>query len=212
MLYYICILVILLTTIMHYICTLRCAFFVIYGIIMLGDNMKCPNCNKEMKNNYCMVCGYMQNGNFVGECINEKNNDIKIYQKNFDIMNQNENKILTMLMGPIYMSYKGYLVLGVILSILDIFFMYLTIYIFSLIPFTISLSFLGFILYLLISRIIFMSFFNSLCLYIDNIKIKRIVKKYKNSYKNKLYKHNNKIIFMILNILIYIIVIILVNI
>ena len=78
MLYYICILVILLTTIMHYICTLRCAFFVIYGIIMLGDNMKCPNCNKEMKNNYCMVCGYMQNGNFVGECINEKNNDIRI--------------------------------------------------------------------------------------------------------------------------------------
>ena len=127
-------------------------------------------------------------------------------------MNQNENKILTMLMGPIYISYKGYLVLGVILSILDIFFMYLTTYIFSLIPCTISLAFLGFILYLLISRIIFMSFLNSLCLYIDNLKIKRIVKKYKNDYKNKLYKHNNKIIFMILNILIYIIVIILVNI
>ena len=47
---------------------------------------------------------------------------------------------------------------------------------------------------------------------ISNRNVVDIVKKYKNSYKNKLYKHNNKIIFMILNILIYLIVIILVNI
>lgn len=162
--------------------------------------MKCPNCNKEMHDNYCMVCGYMTNGNFVGEYVEFKNKDIKVFQKDFDVMNQNSNKILTLFLGPLYFSYKGNFLFGFIFLIIDILLFILSAYIFSIIPFTFPLTFLGVFIYILISRTFYMSFSNYICLRLDEIKISRYKRKYKESYANKLRNNKNHVSFIILDI------------
>ena len=39
----------------------------IFAIICLGDNMKCPNCGKNIKRRHCMFCGYILDTGYFTE-------------------------------------------------------------------------------------------------------------------------------------------------
>ncbi|MCM1370922.1 MAG: hypothetical protein NC181_03420 [Clostridium sp.] len=174
--------------------------------------MLCPKCNSKIINNCCIKCGYMLNGNYVGKVSKiDKFEDQKLYNNSFDRMQRNKNKFLIFLFGPLYFYYRNHFIFGIIISALDIFISYFicsltkqffTLYLYELGQFLISLMFL-------FKRFLYTIFSNTICLKLDNIKIKKI-KYNKNNYKNILINHKDKsliifIIGLIFNLLLFII-------
>ena len=174
--------------------------------------MNCPNCGGKIFDGCCVKCGYLNNGNKISlKDKKDKNEDVKIYQKNFDIMLHNNNWYIPFIIGPLYLSYKGYLVLGAILTYLDLLIYYLILMIPSVLPskllvlpFFSQLGMYTFILYFIISKLLYSATLNSLCLELDKKKTEKIKNNNPKNYKNILAKHSNHVLFPIIAILILI--------
>jgi len=163
--------------------------------------MICPKCNGKIVDGCCTKCGYLENGNRIENNNIDKNEDLKLFNKDFEIINENRNLLWVFILGPLYFSYRGYFFLGTILGLIDYFIFYYFINT-SIMVLVFGITMIGPI-YILINRLIYIIFSNYICLLIDKIKIKRIKKKYKESYKDKLkeYKHNKY--YLIFSIIIY---------
>lgn len=171
--------------------------------------MNCPKCGGKIFDSCCVKCGYLINGNKVSlKDKKDKNEDIKIFQKNFDLMLHNNNWFISFIIGPLYLSYKGYLILGSILTYLDLLIYYVILMIPSflpqellILPFFNQLGMYTFVLYFIMSKLLYAATFNSLCLKLDNKKVEKIKNKYPKDYKNALAKHTNHILYPVLTIL-----------
>lgn len=166
--------------------------------------MKCPKCNSEIMDGCCIKCGYLLNGNQIEEKDADKFKEQKIFNKDFDKINRNKNLLLVWILGPLYFSYRGYFLMGTILGIIDYFVFYwfmniITLNLFGNTPLV--------FLFLLVDRLIYVVFANYICLLIDKIKIKLIMKTYKDNYIDKLRKYKHKKIYLLFTIVIYIVLI-----
>ena len=103
------------------------------------------------------------------------------------------------MLGPLYFSYRGYLVLGIIAVLLDYILVY---YVGNHIS-----HIIWFYLYIFFNRILYSKFANSICLLIDNIKIKYIIKFNKDNYLEKLREHKHRKICLFFTIIFYFIAI-----
>lgn len=172
--------------------------------------MKCPNCNVELEKGICLKCGYMENGNKI-ERFKDSNQhtEIRLYNEDFDEMNTNQNKFLNFIMGSYYFSYRGHLITGLISTIIATLVFLFEIKLTNALEILGSGAVLGIFLnttfYVIINRVIYMSFSNPICIAIDKCKSKKI----KN--KDKLIKHKcRNYMYLIIHILISIIPIILI--
>ena len=169
--------------------------------------MKCPKCNGTIVDSCCVNCGYLLNGNQIKNKEIDKNEDLKLFNKDFDTINRNKNLLLIFILGPLYFSYRGYFFIGTMMGLID----YLLFYYFMNNLFTIIiLIFGGFwvaMIYLFLNRLIYIIFSNHICILIDKIKIKIIKKKHKENYKVKLkqYKHNKY--YLLITLIVYLILI-----
>ena len=169
--------------------------------------MRCEKCDGKIVGGCCTKCGALQNGNQINEVEIDKNEDLKLFNKDFDIINQNKNLFLIFIFGPLYFSYRGYFFLGTILGIVDYLFLYymmnnvlnIAIFIFG--------SGLVFILYMFINRLLYIIFSNYICLLIDKHKVKKIKEKYTKNYKSILKKHKHKKYYFILTLVVYFVLI-----
>ena len=82
--------------------------------------MFCPNCGIAMKENYCIHCGYLRNGNFIEEKENEEPLLSYYFGKKYDYYYRNKNWIISGLLGPTYIFCHNYYLVGLILFVLDI--------------------------------------------------------------------------------------------
>lgn len=83
--------------------------------------MKCPNCGKPLHDNCCIHCGYMTNGVIIDPQKKQTVSDLEKYLgQNFDKITRNENNLATFILGPLYLSYNYFIIIGTILSIADI--------------------------------------------------------------------------------------------
>lgn len=167
--------------------------------------MNCKRCNGKIVDGCCVKCGYMDNGNNIQNIEVDKNEDLKLFNKDFNIIVQNQNLLLIFILGPLYFSFRGYFFIGTILGILD----YLLFYYIMDLSKILIIVFGGFqigMINFFINRLIYIIFSNYICLLIDKLKINRIKKKYKENYKEKLknYKHNKY--YLLLTLLIYLII------
>ena len=62
--------------------------------------MRCEICDGKLVGGCCTKCGALQNGNQIKEVEIDKNEDLKLYNKDFDIVNQNKNLFLIFIFGP----------------------------------------------------------------------------------------------------------------
>lgn len=164
--------------------------------------MKCPKCKIELNKGICLKCGYMENGNQIDQFKeNKKIEELRLYNEDFDKMNQNQKKYMNLIMGPLYFSYRNHLIVGTIISIIAFIILYLEIKLTELIQETGLLStllfFLNTIFYITINRVLYMAFSNIICIKLDKIKINRIKKKNVNC-KEQLTKHKSRSIIMLL--------------
>jgi len=171
--------------------------------------MRCEKCDGKIVGGCCTKCGTLQNGNKIMQVEVDKNEDLKLYNKDFDIINQNKNLFLIFLLGPLYFSYRGYFLLGTVLGIVD----YLLLYYMMNNVLNIIIFILGsmwvFLLYMFINRLFYIIFSNYLCLLIDKYKVKKIKEKYKKNYKSILKKHKHNKYYLMLTIVVYLFLILL---
>jgi len=167
--------------------------------------MICPKCNIKLNRGCCIKCGYMENGNTIKleETKNEKFEYQKLFNKNFDAMYRNEKIFFSLILGPLYFSYRGHFIFGTILVLIDAFLFYFVNAVFSYM----SLYIIWIFLYILLNRLLYATLSNSICLFIDDIRIKQIKKKYKEDYIYKLEKYKHRKIYLLLTILFYIVLI-----
>lgn len=135
--------------------------------------MKCPKCGFKMKDNYCMHCGYMKNGNTISNKeSNPSASDLEIYLGDkFDTLYYNENTFLIFILGPLYFCYQSYILLGFLCLILDLVLYYLV----MITSFCYSgLKLIGLFFGL---RVLYMTVSNMICLKLYERRINKLKKK-----------------------------------
>ena len=153
-------------------------------MIKVGGCMFCPNCGIQMKTNYCTHCGYMRNGQFI-----ESNKAIDesllsyYFGPRYDYYNRNNNWFVAGLLGPMYIFCHNYYLIGLLLFIIDLIIM-MAVFILNHIIQIDKISYFLDILYFIINRFIWATIGNIIYLKITNCKLKRVMKKYPDNYKN----------------------------
>ena len=169
--------------------------------------MKCPKCNLELNKGICLKCGYMENGYKIEkDKENDKYKDIRIYNEDFDVMNQNTTKIQNLILGPFYFAYRNHLYTGIIISIIDLLILIFEINLQNALTTLGSIynlfAFFNIVFYPIINRMIYMGFSNIICLKLDEINMKKIQNQ--ENYTQKLEKHKStSIIKILINVIIY---------
>lgn len=172
--------------------------------------MKCPNCNIELEKGICLKCGYMENGNIIEQFKDtNQHTNVRLYNEDYDEMNTNQNKCLNLIMGSYYFSYRGHLITGLISTIIASLILFLELKITNALGQLGSdimlVIFLNATFYIIINRIIYMSFSNPICIGLDKCKSKKI------KDTNKLVNHKcRNITYLIIHILLSIIPMILI--
>lgn len=172
--------------------------------------MKCPNCNIELEKGICLKCGYMENGNTIEQFKDtNQHTNIRLYNEDYDEMNTNQNKCLNLIMGSYYFSYRGHLITGLISTIIASLILFLELKITNALEQLGSeimlVIFLNATFYIIINRIIYMSFSNSICIGLDKCKSKKI------KDTNKLVNHKcRNLLYLIIHILLSVIPLILI--
>ena len=170
--------------------------------------MNCSKCGGKIVDGCCIKCGYMVNGNKIKSTSEDKNYELKIFNKNFDKICMNKNLLLIALLGPLYFSYMGHFFLGTILVIFDIvyfiasnmFTSILNMVFFNMLSVTLLKIFI-----VVFNRLLYIIFANKICLLLDKLKIKKIKKKYKENYIEKLENYKHHKYYLLLTVIIYLI-------
>lgn len=172
--------------------------------------MKCPNCNIELEKGICLKCGYMENGNTIEQFKDsDQHTNVRLYNEDYDEMNTNQNKCLNLIMGSYYFSYRGHLITGLISTIIASLILFLELKITNALGQLGSeimlVIFINATFYIIINRIIYMSFSDPICIEIDKCKSKKI------KDTNKLVNHKcRNLLYLIIHILLSIIPLILI--
>ena len=173
--------------------------------------MNCSKCGGKIIDGCCISCGQLLNGNVVDS---KKNTEDKFYLEklfndDFDDIYRNVKLLLIFILGPLYFSYRGYLVIGILVTFFNIIISLFNIYIISIFIKNPMLLIILVIFYLMVNRLIYCTFDNSIYILIDKNKIKRIKRKYKENYIEKITNYKHRKIHLLLTILFYLIPIIL---
>lgn len=150
--------------------------------------MKCPNCGRPMTKYYCIFCGYQNNGTFIGKKVYPISDLEKVLDNDYDFVLRNKCKIIYFFLGPLYLCYRNYLWVGVLLYFLDIIgFMTIPIFIYYLLNFMIPPAIIN-MFYFIFNRMIWMGCTNLIYINLLNKKINKLKKKYNKDYKKYLEK------------------------
>lgn len=183
---------------------------------------KCPKCNSNMMGDCCVKCGYMSNGNVSGGfTLPDKYEDLKLYNKNFEKMNMNQNKFFVFLLESSYIAFNKHFIAAILIGLIDTI---LTCGVIVLLDFIfievlaklnnwMSVVFIFMvIMHFFIKKIIYSMFANTICLKLDQRKINKI-KKSDDNYKvvfrnNKYYSFLSLLAHFIINTAVFILSII----
>lgn len=154
--------------------------------------MKCPKCGKLMskdkKHTFCTHCGYLDAGEQIHGYKEELASDLEIYLgKDFDKIWRNTNWLSSLILGPLYLCYRGFVLLGLILMPLEWIFWSIMANSFS------RFYYVLLVLSIAISRIFFMTVNNMICIYFYKRQIAKIKKKYPSTYLEELRKNNGHV-------------------
>lgn len=172
--------------------------------------MNCPKCGKllmkDSQHTFCPHCGYLDDGKQIHGYEEHQASDLEIYLgKDFDKFWRNENWFTSFILGPLYLCYRGFVLLGLVLMPIEWLFWDVMFH-----------SFYNFRFYLLgiailISRLFFSAVNNMICIYFYKRQIQKIKKKYPNTYLEELRKRNghfNNYMSLFLAVLLFILFVI----
>ncbi len=142
---------------------------------------KCPKCGFTLTNNkLCAKCGYVK-GMFMQDMTkyNSIESDLDLFLKEkWEKYIYNENNLLIFLLGPLFFSYSGFFWIGMILTFISFRIGFLIYY---------NLGLIIFLSCFLFVRFLYMTFLNTIVLWLINLKIS-LLKKHYVDYKIKIEK------------------------
>ena len=149
-----------------------------------GDTMKCPKCGKENKKNYCMYCGYMfEKDTYIDKNKTGEANLIETYLGyNYDKIVRNKNWFSRLILGPLYISIKGFIIPGLLLFFLDLFLFYCCFLFNDYFPLPGFGGILN-ILLIIFNRVLWMSIDNIIYLKLLDRKLNKIKDNNPNNYR-----------------------------
>ena len=161
--------------------------------------MICPKCKMKMNNEiYCIHCGYMTNGNVIGEKKHVPTMLELYFNEQYDKYTRNKNWIVSGIFGPVYIFCHGHYIAGLLLIILD--------YLISLFFIIFNHAFLYHyivillnVIYWVLNRFVWATIGNMIYLKLVTKRLNKIKNKDFNYYaKNiqQLYKKDNKLIVL----------------
>ncbi|MBP3766381.1 MAG: hypothetical protein J6G98_04295 [Bacilli bacterium] len=154
--------------------------------------MKCPNCNIKLVDKCCPRCGYLENGNKVSlKEKPEKYIDEKNINGNFDKLNRNENSIVPMFLGGIYLAYYKCIFTSLFINLIEFLIFMLTNYYIGRIPYFNAYVPVIIVLLFIAFRFIMGSISNTIILFYDKLKIKYYKKIHPHDYQKYLFKYKN---------------------
>lgn len=165
----------------------------IFAIICLGDNMKCPNCGKNIKRRHCMFCGYILDTGYFTE--KSKKGEVTLLDTylgyDYDKIVRNKNWLSTLLLGPLYVSMKGFIFHGIGLFFLDSFLFYCCWLFNAFFPLPGFSGLLNLIL-IIVNRTIWMTIDNMIYIYLLDKKLDIIMKENPNNYRELIDKESRR--------------------
>lgn len=169
--------------------------------------MKCANCGKKLVDDeFCMYCGYMPNGCFIGRDEKRKVTDLEQFLgADYDVIVHNQEQLKSFILGPLYFALKDMLLLSILFTLFDlvpIVLIFRTVMLF--VPTNVpDIHFIIFcavtVIFLFYNRFVWLGINNRLYLAFIKQKMKRIKKKmaieeYAIKRKKK-YNHWKKVVF-----------------
>ena len=149
--------------------------------------MKCPKCGmplmKDSDHHFCPYCGHLDEDRQIKMKTEDKETDMELFLGDdyLKIIN-NDTWLSCLLLGPLYFCYRGFLLLGFLLMVLEWFIWYLVL---RLAAGGIVLL-LVFLVMFLFTRGFFMTFIKMIYINFNKKRIEKIKKKYPDSYRDKL--------------------------
>lgn len=146
---------------------------------------RCKNCGAKLVHGQCFNCKDLKVIEKGYIMVIDKD-DQRIYNKRFEVMYNNKYFIWSFVLGLMYASFSGHIIIGMSGALIDV----LLIWLFSIImkaDIFITIVFAG---CFLIFRIICGLVLNVVCIQVDQVKINKIKGKYRKCYKQVLKSHN----------------------
>ena len=146
---------------------------------------RCKNCGAKLVHGQCFNCKDLKVIEKGYIMVIDKD-DQRIYNKRFEVMYNNKDFIWSFVLGLMYASFSGHIIIGMSGALIDV----LLIWLFSIImraDVFITIVFAG---CFLIFRIICGLVLNVVCIQVDQVKINKIKGKYRKGYKQVLKSHN----------------------
>lgn len=162
---------------------------------------RCPKCGKIKRFNYCIFCGYMDNGNTIDANKPKEPLDIEIYLgERYEKINRNTNALSLFILGPFYFFYNKFPLIGLLLILID----YLAC---SLLCLLFTSIFIRPIFIFILWRILYSAVGNMLYLELCKFRIKKIKNKYPDTYKDVLLEGSDKTTSPILLVIILLVIV-----
>ena len=146
---------------------------------------RCKNCGAKLVHGQCFNCKDLKVIEKGYIMVIDKD-DQRIYNKRFEVMYNNKDFIWSFVLGLMYASFSGHIIIGMSGALIDV----LLIWLFSIImkaDIFITIVFAG---CLLIFRSLCRLVLNVVCIQVDQTKINKIKGKYRKGYKQVLKSHN----------------------
>lgn len=170
--------------------------------------VNCPKCDMPLHDNFCMHCGYMTNGVYIGEKEVESISDVEMYLgERYDKINRNQNSFLAFVLGPFYFAFNKFPFFGSLCLMFDIAICSLALFLFDRRP--IMALFFSF----LTLRILYAAMANTIYLWLLKFRVSFIKKVYKDKYIDELRKRDKSttsFLFLFLGIAIAVTILILI--
>ena len=146
---------------------------------------RCKNCGAKLVRGQCFNCKDLKVIEKGYIMVIDKD-DQRIYNKRFEVMYNNKDFIWSFVLGLMYASFSGHVIIGMSGALIDV----LLVWLFSIImkaDIIITIVFAG---CFLIFRIICGLVLNVVCIQVDQTRINKIKVKYRKGYKRVLKNHN----------------------
>lgn len=146
---------------------------------------RCKNCGAKLVHGQCFNCKDLKVIEKGYIMVIDKD-DQRIYNKRFEVMYNNKDFIWSFVLGLMYASFSGHIIIGMSGALIDV----LLIWLFSIIMKADIFIMIVFAGCFLIFRIICGLVLNVVCIQVDQVKINKIKGKYRKGYKQVLKSHN----------------------
>lgn len=151
----------------------------------------CPKCGFYLISSNCPKCGYESEHIYIERYKTEQSDLELLLKDEYLKIIHNKNTKQIILLGPLYFSYYNFYITSFIFAVIELTINYITLSYINSMDIVSSVALMPlFIAFLIIQRIIYLSFYNTLLLFLAKNKLSKI--KTKSNYKELIYKYEPK--------------------